>query len=166
MTEKREMLRHFLAAIAYRLQKALRDMPETFPEFRAGSETRSPHQLVCHITNVLGFARTFFIGGTFPSRVPSDFRQDVAALHNMLEDLNGHLARGNPFPGITEERLLQGPFADAMTHVGQVAMLRRLAGSPIPPEDFSRADVSMNNLGPDQPDPVSPDVDWPERPIR
>ena len=164
MTDKREMLRHYLAALAYRLQKALRDMPENFPEFRAGSQTRSPHQLVCHITNLLGFARTCFIGGTFPSRVPSDFKRDVAAFHDMLADLDKHLAAGTPLLGTTEERLLQGPFSDAMTHVGQIALLRRLAGSPIPPENFIAADVSVRNLGPKQPEPVDPDADWPERP--
>lgn len=165
MTDKREMLRHFLAALAYRLQKALRDMPETFPEFSAGSETRSPHQLVCHITNVLGFARTLFIGGTFPSRTPGDFKEDVAAFHDMLADLSSHLAKGT-LRETTEERLLQGPFSDAMTHVGQVAMLRRLVGSPIAPENFVVADISVTNLGPKQAAPVSPDADWPERPVR
>jgi hypothetical protein len=60
MTDKRDMLRHYLAAIAYRLQKALRDMPGSFPEFRAGSQTRSPHELVCHIRSVLGRLGAYF----------------------------------------------------------------------------------------------------------
>jgi hypothetical protein len=66
--------------------------------------------------------------------------------------------------GITPEILLQGPFADAMTHAGQLAMLRRMAGSPVPPENFIFATISPANLGPDQPSPVAPDKDWPERP--
>jgi hypothetical protein len=163
MTDKRDMLRHYLAAIAYRLQKALRDMPESFPAFRAGSQTRSPHELVCHIRSVLGYARTHFIGGVYDGGRPEDFKQDLAALHDMLEDLNRHLS-ATPLLDTTEERLLQGPFSDAMTHVGQIAMLRRLAGSPVPPENFIVADVSVTNLGTDQPDPVSPDADWPDRP--
>ena len=65
---------------------------------------------------------------------------------------------------MTPERLLQGPLADAMTHAGQLAMLRRLAGSPVPPEDFSVADIQGTRLGPDQADPVSPDDEWPEAP--
>jgi hypothetical protein len=165
MRDKRDMLRHYLAAIAYRLQKALRDMPESFPEFRAGSQTRSPHELVCHIRSVLGYARTHFIGGVYDGGVPKDFQQDLAGLHDMLEDLDRHLC-GTRLLDTTEERLLQGPFSDAMTHVGQIAMLRRLAGSPVPPENFIVANVSVTNLGPDQPDPVSPDADWPERPSK
>jgi hypothetical protein len=65
---------------------------------------------------------------------------------------------------MTPERLLQGPFADAMTHVGQLAMLRRLAGAPVPPEDFSEAEITAERLGPDQPAPKRPDRAWPEAP--
>jgi hypothetical protein len=163
MNEKGEMLRHFLAALAYRVQKALRGMPDGFSEFRAGFEVRNPHQLICHMTNVLGFARTFFIGGTFPSIVPTDFKKDITTFHELLTDLSGHLERGTKLQGTTEEQLLQGPFSDAMTHTGQLAMLRRLAGSPIPPENFIAADISVNNTGPNQREPVSPDAEWPER---
>jgi hypothetical protein len=165
MNEKREMLRHLLAALAYRVQKALRGMPDNFPEFGAGLQVRNPHGLICHMTNVMGYARTFFIGGSFPSRVPTDFTADVAAFHEMLSDLSRHLERGTPLQGTTEERLLQGPFSDAMTHAGQLAMLRRLAGSPVPPENFIVANISINNVGPDQRAPVSPDVEWPEGPV-
>jgi hypothetical protein len=139
-------------------------MPESFPEFSAGFQIRSPHQLICHMTNVLGFARTFFIGGSFPSRVPTDFKGDVAAFHEMLADLSFHLSTGTPMQGASEEQLLQGPFSDAMTHAGQLALLRRFARSPVPPEDFSAADISVNNVGPEQRGPVSPDAEWPERP--
>lgn len=62
--------------------------------------------------------------------------------------------------------MLQGPFSDAMTHAGQLAMLRRLEGSPIPPENFIRADIRSDNLSASQPDPVSPDKKWPEGPQR
>jgi hypothetical protein len=70
---------------------------------------------------------------------------------------------GTEFQGITAETMLQGPFSDAMTHVGQLAMLRRLAGSPVPPENFLFAAISPANLGVDQPLPVKPDKNWPER---
>ena len=163
MNEKREMLRHFLAALAYRTQKALRDMPDGFPQFRPGLEARSPHQLICHMTNVLGYGRTFFLGGSFPSRVPTDFKVDVAAFHEMLRDLSVYLQRGTPLHGTTEERLLQGPLSDAMTHVGQLALLRRLAGSPVAPENFVMAEISTDNVGPDQKPPAAPDAEWPER---
>lgn len=67
--------------------------------------------------------------------------------------------------GMTAERLLQGPFADAMTHVGQLAMLRRLAGDPVPPENFIVAEIDAHRLGPDQSAPASPDQIWPEAPV-
>jgi len=162
--EKRKMLHHFLAALAYRTQKAIRNAPKEFYEFDAGSQTRTPHQLICHMTNVLGYARTFFIGGDFSSRKPSDWENDVNAFHAMLEDLGEHLNSENPLQNTTEEKMLQGPFSDAMTHAGQLAMLRRLEGSPIPPENFIKANVDSENLSSHQADPASPDKIWPEAP--
>lgn len=162
MNEKRQLLRHFLAALAYRTQKALRDAPEGFDEFRAGSQVRTPHELIVHMTSVLGYARTFFIGGTFPHPPITDWEKDINAFHEILNDLAGYLDSETPLQNTTEERMLQGPFADAMTHAGQLAMLRRLSGSPVPPENFIKAAIRPDNLGPNQPAPVSPDKEWPE----
>ena len=88
----------------------------------------------------------------------------MARFHEVLADLSAHLERGTPLQGITAGQLLQGPFADAMTHAGQLALLRRLSGSPVPPENFVFARISAENLGPDQPPPARPDKVWPEAP--
>ena len=117
-----------------------------------------------HMTSVLGYALTYFEGGSYwPERL-GDFEAEIARFHGKLEKLAEHLEAGTPFHGTTPERMLQGPFSDAMTHAGQLAMLRRLAGAPVPPENFIVADVNPDNLGPDQPPPVSPDEEWPEAP--
>jgi hypothetical protein len=165
MDDKRRMLRHFLAALAYRTQKALRDAPPAFGDFEAGARIRTPRELVRHMTSVLGYARTHFVGGRYwPEPLP-DLPAEIARFHAMLEDLARHLDVGTPLRDeTTPERLLQGPFADAMTHAGQIAMLRRLAGAPVPPENFIVADVDAGRLGPDQPMPASPDAVWPEAP--
>ena len=164
MDEKRTMLRHFLAALAYRTQKALRGAPSSYADFRAGNRARSPHEIVSHMDSVLGYALTHFRGGRYrPTQLP-DFPAEIRRFHQKLEDLARHLEAGTAFGDTTPERMLQGPFSDAMSHAGQLAMLRRLAGSPVPPENFIVADVSADNLGPDQPPPVSPDEVWPEAP--
>ena len=161
--EKRELLRHFLAALAYRTQKAVRGAPPSYADFQAGHGVRTPHDIVLHMQSVLGYARTSFVGGTYrPERAP-DFETQLLHFHEMLQSLASHLEEGTPFQGTTPEQILQGPFSDAMTHVGQLAMLRRLAGSAVPPENFRVADIKADNLGPDQPPPVSPDEEWPER---
>ncbi|HEU4479329.1 MAG TPA: hypothetical protein VFR80_12490 [Pyrinomonadaceae bacterium] len=163
--EKRQLLRHFLAALAYRTQKAVREAPSDFDHFRSGPGVRTPAELLCHMTSVLGYARTCFIGGAYrPEPLPS-LRDEIQRFHEMLESLADHLQNRSPLlEGMTEERLLQGPFSDAMTHAGQLALLRRLAGTPIPPENFIVADIDAQRLGPDQSDPVSPDKVWPEAP--
>jgi hypothetical protein len=164
MDATRALLRHFLAAIAYRTQKALRGAPESFGTFQAGHQVRTPADLVRHMTSVLGYARTFFVGGRYWPEPLRDLPAEIERLHAMLEDLGRHLEGGTPLVGTTEQRLLQGPFADAMTHAGQLALLRRLAGSPVRPENFIEAAVDAVNLGIEQPDPVSPDAVWPEAP--
>ncbi len=165
MDDKFFMLRHFLGALAYRTQKALRGAPESFAIFSAGNETRTPAELVRHMTSVLGYARTFFIGGQYrPEPLPT-LADEITRFHKMLEDLSGHLEKGTPFQGdMTAERLLQGPFSDAMTHAGQLALLRRLAGVPVAPENFIVADIDASRLGSDQPEPASPDEIWAEAP--
>ena len=157
MDDKRHMLRHFLAAIAYRTQKALRGAPDDFAGFKAGNDVRTPQELIRHMTSVLGYARTFFAGGEYwPDPLPA-FRDEVERFHAMLADLRTHLEAGTPLNGLTEEQLLQGQFSDAMTHAGQLAMLRRLHGAPVRSENFIHAAISPENLTPDQPDPVAPD---------
>jgi len=157
MDDKRRLLRHFLATLAYRTQKTLRGAPTSFCSFRAAPGVRTPHELVHHIDSLMGYARTFFIGGQYREDLLPTFWEEVQRMHLTIEDVALHIKLGTPFEGITPERMLQGPFADAMTHVGQIALLRRLADSPVPSENFIYADVSIDNLGPDQPLPVRPD---------
>jgi hypothetical protein len=165
MNDKRALLNHFLSALAYRTQKALRDAPVDFGSFNPPANIRSPKELLRHMTSVLGYARTWFIGGQYRPEPLESLNEEVVRFHEMLEDLSQHLKNGTPLlEGVTEEKLLHGPFADAMTHAGQLAMLRRLAGSPVAPENFIVADINANHLGPDQPLPVSPDEVWPEAP--
>ena len=165
MDDKRLLLRHFLAALAYRTQKALRDAPGDFGTFRAAEGVRTPAELVQHMTSVLGYARTFFIGGRYrPEPLPS-LQDEILRFHEMLEDLAKHLELGTPLQQeLSPEMLMQGPFADAMTHAGQLAMLRRLAGAPVAPENFVFAKIDPNRLGPDQADPARPDARWPGAP--
>jgi len=165
MNDQQKLLRHFLAALAYRTQKALRDAPADFGAFRAGDGVRTPAELVHHMTSVLGYARTFFIGGRYwPDPLPS-LQDEMLRFHEMVQDLARHLEAGAPLlQEMTPERLLQGPFADAMTHAGQLAMLRRLAGAPVAPENFVFARIDPQQLGPDQPEPEKPDAVWPEAP--
>lgn len=165
METKRKLLNHFLAALAYRTQKALRDAPEDFGSFRLIEGVRTPAELVRHMTSVLGYARTHFIGGRYWPEPLESLQDEIDRFHEMLGLLAQHLRDGDPLPeGMSEERLLQGPFSDAMTHAGQLALLRRLAGAPVPPENFIVAKIEPDRLGPDQEKPVSPDKVWPEAP--
>lgn len=162
---KRKLLNHFLAALAYRTQKAVRGAPGDFGSFRVMEGVRTPAELVRHMTSVLGYARTHFIGGRYWPEPLETLEEEIERFHETLGTLAQHLRDGDQLlDGMSEERLLQGPFSDAMTHAGQLALLRRLAGAPVPPENFIVAAIKEDRLGPDQPEPVSPDKHWPEAP--
>jgi hypothetical protein len=165
MTPSRALLRHFLGALAYRTQKALRGAPARFGEFRAGTNVRTPHELVWHMTGVIGYARTMLHGGDFEPLRLATFEDEIARFHAMLEVLRDDFADPGLAARITDEQFLQGPLSDAMTHAGQLALLRRLAGDPVPSENFIFAKVSAGNVGPDQPEPAAPDAWWrPDQP--
>ena len=165
MNDKRALLNHFLAALAYRTQKALRDAPENVGSFIPRADVRSPKELVRHMTSVLGYARTYFVGGCYWPDPLETLNDEIERFHQMLEALSKHLKDETPLrDGMTEEQLLQGPFSDAMTHAGQLAMLRRFAGAPVAPENFIVANIQAANLGSNQPLPASPDEVWPEAP--
>ena len=165
MTDSRRLLQHFLAALAYRTQKSLRGAPTGFAEFRAGTNVRTPHELLWHMTGLIGYARTMLHGGTYaPPRLGS-LAAEEARFHEVLEALRDDLANPALTARISDEQFLQGPLADAMTHAGQLAMLRRLAGAPVPSENFIFARIGADNVSARQPEPAAPDGWWrPDQP--
>lgn len=165
MPDSRALLVHFLAALAYRTQKALRGAPATFADFRAGLNVRTPHELLWHMTGVIGYARTFLHGGAFRPLRLATLADEEARFHETLAALRADLSDDSLHATISDEQFLQGPLADAMTHAGQLAMLRRLAGSPVASENFIYAAVTAENVSAVQPEPVAPDPWWrPDRP--
>ena len=112
------------------------------------------------MTGLIGYARTMLHGGDFePPRLPT-LDDEVERFHSLLEALRDDLADETLTARIRDEQFLQGPLADAMTHVGQLALLRRLHGAPVPSENFIFATISENNVSSQQALPNAPDPDW------
>jgi hypothetical protein len=160
MNESRELLKHFLAAIAYRTQKALRGAPPDFAEFRASPTSRTPYELLWHMTGLIGYARTMFHGGEFEPPRLSSLEAEVVRFHDQLERIRDDFDDQTLEASITDVQLLHGPLADTMTHVGQLAFLRRMCGSPVASENFIFASISEGNVSANQAAPNAPDVDW------
>ncbi len=160
-----QLLMHLLASIAYRTQKAVRDAPADYWEFDPGHRARTPIRILRHMTSLMGYACTYWDGGSYPIEPePLDGPgQEVARFHAMLEQLGERISSGL-VGGLSTEQLVQGPLADTLTHVGQLAYLRRLAESPVAPENFIHAEVRADHLGPDQAPPAAPDAEWPDAP--
>ncbi len=142
------MLRHTLATLAYRGGKALRDAPPEFAEFRGG--TRTPVQILAHIGDLMDWALSLANGEqVWRDAPPLPWDQEVARFFAAVQAFDARLASGEPLRA-TPEALFQGPIADALTHVGQIAMLRRMAGAPIKGENYFKAEIAAGRLDPEQ----------------
>lgn len=160
MNQNAQMVRHFLASLAYRFQKAVKDAPKDFDSFDAGSGIRTPIEILHHINGVLGYGRVALEiddDNYWHHNPELDWQGEVTAVHDNLTLLDDVLSMQRNLNDKNLERLLQGPLSDVMTHVGQLAMLRRMAASPVSAENFFKADIQIGFVGPDQPEPVSPD---------
>jgi len=148
--EKRQLLRHTLATLAYRGGKAVSSAPAGFDQFRAGDKTRTPGQILAHIGDLLDWALSLAKDQQkWHDSTPLPWEKEVARFFNALQALEDYLASESPL-GISAERLFQGPIADALTHVGQIAMLRRLAGAAIRGENYFKAEIAAGKVGPQQ----------------
>jgi hypothetical protein len=149
----REMLRHTVATLAYRGAKAVRDAPDSFASFKASPTTRTPAEILAHIGDLLDWALSIAKGNEiWHNAEPLPWNEEVARFHAALASYDDYLASGGELSA-TCERMFQGPIADALTHVGQLTMLRRIAGDPIKGENYSRAKIEAGKLGGDQEKP-------------
>lgn len=150
MDPKRALLRHAVATLAYRGGKAVANAPEGFVEFRVNESTRTPGQILAHIGDLLDWGLSIASGKqTWHNSEPLTWDEGVARFHAALAAFDAYLASDEPLHA-PEERLFQGPIADALTHVGQIAMLRRIAGGPVKGENYFQAEIESGRVGPDQ----------------
>ena len=155
---ERQLLKHFLATLAYRTEKTLRQRPPEFENYRPAPGVRTPYQLLSHMNDVLHFALGQF-GKTVERTPETDFDCAIEGFYEILQTL-GKKLEDDTANGPDSARLLQGPFSDVMAHAGQLAMLRRLCGSPIPPENFHGANISSDNLTAAQAAATHPFGEW------
>jgi hypothetical protein len=152
---KREFLRHTVATLAYRGGKALRGASADFAAFRTGDATRTPAQILAHIGDLLDWALSLARGAqVWRASAPLPWEGEVARFFEALRGFDRHLVSEAPL-GCPSERLFQGPIADALTHVGQIAMLRRLSGGAVRGENYFKADILAGRIGPDQAPPAA-----------
>jgi hypothetical protein len=148
--EKRQLLRHTLATLAYRGGKALSNAPEGFDQYRAGGKTRTPGEILAHIGDLLDWAVGLAKGEqVWSDSTPLPWDQEIARFFGALRKFDDCLASETPL-GFPAERLFQGPIADALTHVGQIALLRRIAGAPIKGENYFKAEIVAGKVGSEQ----------------
>jgi len=145
-----EFLRHTLATLAYRAEKVLRELPADFGERRVGPGSRSAAELAAHLGDLMEWAVSLAAGGwDWRAGSSGSLEGDVARFFAGLERLDAALAAG-PAAAHSPRVIFQGPVADALTHVGQLALLRGMAGAPVRPESYGRARIEVGRVGRDQ----------------
>jgi hypothetical protein len=155
---KNDLVRHLLATLVYRTTKIIHDAPELYPTISIGNNVRTPEKVLGHINSLIQLSNRFWS----PERPVSmanrrkdsgkkGWELEVDLFYKMAAEFDETLAK-YPVPRkYTPEKVLQGPFMDAFTHVGQLALLRRMAGAPIDGESYWMADVRVGHVGQDQP---------------
>ena len=147
---KRQFLRHTLATLAYRGGKTISSAPDGFSGFRINETSRSPGEVLAHIGDLLDWALSIAEANQkWNNSQPQAWEEDVARFFKGLRALDSYLASAAPL-GAAPERLFQGAIADALTHVGQIAMLRRMAGGPVKGENYYVAEIEVGKVGPEQ----------------
>ena len=146
----RQLLRHTVATVAYRAGKALRGAPDHFASFHIGDKTRTPAQILAHMGDLFDWALSIAQGKqTWHESTPLAWNAEIERFFATAKKFDDQLAGAELLHG-SAEGLFQGPVADALNHIGQVAMLRRLAGSPIMGESYFSADIAAGRVGLDQ----------------
>jgi len=150
---KREMLRHTVATLAYRGAKAVRGANDSFATFKASETTRTTAQILAHIGDLLDWALSIARGNeTWNNSEPLPWNKEIDRFHAALKNFDDYLASDSDLAASCE-RLFQGPVADALSHIGQIAMLRLIGGEPMKGENYSRAKIAAGHVGADQETP-------------
>jgi hypothetical protein len=151
----RLILRHILATIAYRAGKVLRDTPEAFGQYRQTADSPSSVEIVAHMGDLMEWVLRLVRGEwVWTSAMPLPWDQEIARFYRTLKGVDDELASGAPIR-FDPAKIIQGGLADALTHTGQLAMLRRLSGHKMKSESYARADVVVGRVGPDQTPPLA-----------
>ena len=146
----RGLLRHTVATVAYRGGKALRGAPASFASFHIADGSRTPAQILAHMGDLYDWALAMASGEpAWKDSAPLPWDEEVTRFFAALGRFDAYLASDAPLHA-TVEQLFQGPIADSLNHVGQLTMLRRLAGLPIRGENYFKAEIVAGRVGPDQ----------------
>ena len=150
MDQKRALLRHTVATVAYRGGKAVRGAPASFASFSGDGTDRTAVKILAHIGDLYDWALTQAKGAeAWNDSTPLEWDQEVERFHATLQRFDEYLASDAPLAA-TPEKLFQGAIADSLTHIGQIAILRRLGGAKMKSENYSKADIVAGRVGSEQ----------------
>jgi hypothetical protein len=153
MDEKRALLRHTVATVAYRGGKAVRGVPASFASYSGDNSTRTAAKILAHVGDLYDWALSQAKGAeAWHDSTPLEWDREVDRFFTTVQQFDAYLASDAPL-AVSHEKLFQGAIADSLAHIGQLAMLRRLGGAKMKSENYSKADIVAGRVGPDQTPP-------------
>ena len=153
MSDSRVFLRHTLATLAYRGAKAIRNAGPTFADYGGPETARTPVKILAHSGDLMDWGLAMADGRReWKDSLPLPWEQECERFFAALKKFDDYLASDKPL-AVSAEKLFQGPIADALTHVGQIAMLRRMAGVAIKGENYFVAEIAVGRVGAEQTPP-------------
>src|SRR5215203_1613239 len=148
--QTREFLRHTVATVAYRGGKAITGTPEGFAGFKASVTARTPLQILAHIGDLFDWALSMAKGKTvWNDATPLTWELESERFFARVKAFDDFLASDNKIEKPIE-KLFQGPVADALTHIGQINILRRVFDAPVRGENYFRAEIEIGRVGAEQ----------------
>ena len=114
-----------------------------------GESTRTPVQIVAHMADLMTWGTSIAKGAyVWKPAGSDDWNAEIIRFFSGLREFDAALA-DEAFNG-SVDRLIQGPLADALTHVGQLTLMRGMAGCPVRPESYAKAAITIGRVGLDQ----------------
>jgi hypothetical protein len=145
----RDTLRQLLGTLAYRAAKVLRDVPPQFATYKVAPNARTPVEIVAHLADLMKWGTWLAKGEhVWKAEGSTEWNVELPRFFQLLGELDALMA-AEEFNG-SVEKLIQGPIADALTHVGQLSLIRGAAGMPVKPESYARAEIVPGRVGLDQ----------------
>lgn len=140
------VLRQLVATIAFRASRSLHDAPATLANVRLGEGGMTARELLHHMTNVMSFALATVSATERLRHDPLGWEQEIDRFYSLLSQVDAKLAEGAVMDPGMDLKLVQGPLADALTHIGQLHAMRRMAGFPVDPTNYIKADVAIGRI--------------------
>lgn len=131
------ILTRLLDGLGFRFYWATEGLRKTDYEFRPSPDCMSIEELVRHIWGLVNWVTVSTTDTKYKRPVEAGQTREqvlemVLFLRNKMSNMSEKELSETNIEGRSFWHIINGPIADALTHVGQINSFRRLSGNPVP----------------------------------